>query len=156
MGIHSIVLVLYFSHEINLFSPYKSDGHITMDIIKVRTLRSTEARDITADVEKLVHGKEGGLVHVYVPHTTCGVMINENADPDVVKDVIEGLEHMAPRDYPYRHKEGNSHAHIRSALVGNSAFVPFSAGRMALGTWQGIFLMEFDGPRDRRVVVTLM
>jgi secondary thiamine-phosphate synthase enzyme len=124
--------------------------------LKVRTSRSTEAHDITSEVARLVKDKEGRLVHIYTPHTTCGITINENADPDVAKDVMDGLERIAPKDYPYRHGEGNSHAHIRAALVGCSAFVPFSKGHMALGTWQGIFLMEFDGPRDRKVIVTML
>jgi secondary thiamine-phosphate synthase enzyme len=122
----------------------------------VRTTRATEARDITSEVAGLVKGKEGRLVHVYTPHTTCGIMINENADPDVARDIIDGLERIAPKDYPYRHSEGNSHAHIRAALVGCSAFIPFFHGHMVFGTWQGIFLMEFDGPRDRKVIVTLL
>jgi secondary thiamine-phosphate synthase enzyme len=125
--------------------------------LKVKTTRSVEARDITAEVANLVKDNiEGRIVHVYTPHTTCGIMINEHADPDVVKDVLDGLERMAPKDYPYRHREGNSHSHIRSALVGTSVTIPVSRGRMALGTWQGIFLMEFDGPRERRVIVTLV
>jgi secondary thiamine-phosphate synthase enzyme len=124
--------------------------------LKVRTSRAVEGRDITADVAGLLKGStDGRLVHVYTPHTTCGIMINEHADPDVLTDVLDGLERMAPRNFPYRHGEGNSHAHIRSALVGTSVTIPFSGGRMLLGTWQGIFLMEFDGPRERKVIITL-
>jgi secondary thiamine-phosphate synthase enzyme len=124
--------------------------------LKVRTARSVEARDITADVANLIKGgAEGRIVHVYTPHTTCALMINEHADPDVVRDVLDGLERLAPKDYPYRHREGNSHAHIRAALLGTSVTIPFFQGRMMLGTWQGIFLMEFDGPRERQVIVTL-
>jgi secondary thiamine-phosphate synthase enzyme len=124
--------------------------------LTVRTSRAVEAMDITADVAALVRGKEGALVHVYTPHTTCGLMINEHADPDVVRDVLEGLDRLAPLDFPYRHREGNSHAHLRAAIVGCSVTIPFSQGRMMLGTWQGLFLMEFDGPRERKVFVTLV
>lgn len=126
-----------------------------MNELKVRTSQSAEARDITSDVVRLAKGKEGKIVHIYTPHTTCGLMINEHADPDVVRDVLDGLERLAPKDYPYRHREGNSHAHIRSALTGCSVTIPLFEGRMMLGTWQGIFLMEFDGPRERTVIVTV-
>ncbi len=127
-----------------------------MEDLRIRTTRSVEARDITRDVATMVKAGGGGrIVHVYTPHTTCGIMINEHADPDVVKDIMDGLERLAPKDYPYRHSEGNSHAHIRSALVGSSVTIPLRQGRMALGTWQGIFLMEFDGPRERKVIVTI-
>jgi secondary thiamine-phosphate synthase enzyme len=122
---------------------------------RIRTSQASEARDITAEVERLVGKREGSLVHVYTPHTTCGLMINEHADPDVVKDVLEGLERLAPKDYHYRHREGNSHAHIRAAITGCSVTIPLSEGRMLLGTWQGIFFLEFDGPRERKIVITI-
>ena len=122
----------------------------------VKTTQAVEARDITRDVAALVKGKEGRAVHVYTPHTTCGIIVNEHADPDVIRDILDGLERMAPRDYPYRHREGNSHAHLRATITGCSVTIPFSAGRMLLGTWQGIFFMEFDGPRERRIIVTLL
>jgi secondary thiamine-phosphate synthase enzyme len=127
-----------------------------MPDLRIRTTRSVEARDITMDVANLIRGdKEGRIVHIYTPHTTCGLMINENADPDVAKDVLDALERLAPKDYPYRHIEGNSHAHVRAVLTGSSVTIPLFQGRMMLGTWQGIFLMEFDGPRERKVIVTL-
>jgi secondary thiamine-phosphate synthase enzyme len=126
-----------------------------LDLI-VKTSRAVEARDITRDVVDLVKGKEGAAVHVYTPHTTCGIMVNEHADPDVIRDILEGLERMAPQSYPYRHREGNSHAHLRAAIVGGSVTIPFSMGRMMLGTWQGIFFIDFDGPRERRILVTLL
>jgi len=122
----------------------------------VRTTQAVEARDITRDVAALVKGEEGRAVHVYTPHTTCGIIINEHADPDVIRDILDGLERMAPRNYPYRHGEGNSHAHLRATLTGCSVTVPFSAGRMMLGTWQGIFFIDFDGPRERRIIVSLL
>jgi secondary thiamine-phosphate synthase enzyme len=124
--------------------------------IKIRTSARTEAIDITRDVLKAIEGRKGSLLHVYTAHTTCGLTINEAADPQVMRDVLENLERMAPRDYPYRHVEGNSDSHIKSSLVGSSVMIPFSQGSPLLGTWQGIFLMEFDGPRERRVMVTIV
>jgi secondary thiamine-phosphate synthase enzyme len=92
-------------------------------------------------------------VLVYVPHTTAGVLINERADPDVARDVVAALDRMVPADAAYRHAEGNAPAHIKAVLVGTSQMVPAMDGRLALGTWQGIFLAEFDGPRSRRLLV---
>ena len=124
--------------------------------LKVRTSRRIEAHDITDEVKRAVEGKKGLCVHLFCLHTTCGLTINENADPAVMRDVIDALGRLAPEDYPYRHGEGNSDAHIKSALVGHSLNIPLSAGKLNLGTWQGIYLMEFDGPRERRVVLTIM
>jgi secondary thiamine-phosphate synthase enzyme len=124
--------------------------------IKVRTANRVEARDITGEVVRQVRGQEGRLLHVYTPHTTCGIVINESADPDVMRDILEGLERIVPRSYPYKHSEGNADAHIKSVLTGSSVSIPFAKGSPVLGTWQGIFLMEFDGPRERKVVVTVV
>jgi secondary thiamine-phosphate synthase enzyme len=124
--------------------------------IKVRTTNRVEARDITGEVARLVTGQEGRLLHVYTPHTTCGVVINENADPDVMRDILEGLERIVPRNHSYRHSEGNADAHIKSVITGSSVSIPLSKGSPVLGTWQGIFLMEFDGPRERKVVITVV
>ncbi len=124
--------------------------------IKVKTSKRTEAVNITAEVLRAVKGKEGKLLHVYTPHTTCGLLINEDADPNVMKDIIEGLERIVPKDYPYKHVEGNAHAHIKSSLTGCAITIPLVGGTPRLGTWQGIFLMEFDGPRERKVVITLI
>jgi secondary thiamine-phosphate synthase enzyme len=126
-----------------------------MPELRIRTTRGTEAKNITTDVVESVRGKEGSLLHIYVPHTTCGLLINEAADPDVVRDILDALEKMAPKDYPYRHSEGNGHAHIKSSLLGCSVTIPWAQGKPGLGTWQGIFLVEFDGPRERKVIVTL-
>jgi len=123
--------------------------------IKVRTSHRTEARDITDEVRRAVAGKEGGLALVFCLHTTCGLTINENADPAVMKDVIDALGSLVPRDRPYRHGEGNSDAHIKSSLIGSSLTIPLSDGKLVLGTWQGLYLMEFDGPRERKVVVSV-
>jgi len=114
--------------------------------------------DITSRVAEIVgrSGTSEGLVTVYVPHTTAGVTINENADPSVVHDVLAALDEAVPwRQGFYRHGEGNSAAHVKSSLVGCSTTIPISGGRMALGTWQGIYFCEFDGPRTRQVIVTV-
>ena len=122
----------------------------------MRTSRRVEARDITDEVRRAVDGSDGYSVHLFCLHTTCGLTINENADPAVMKDVIDALGRLVPDDYPYRHGEGNSDAHIKSSLVGCSLTVPLSAGRLVLGTWQGIYLMEFDGPRERKIALTVV
>jgi secondary thiamine-phosphate synthase enzyme len=127
-----------------------------MTEIRVKSTQRVQARNITGEVAEAVRGQPGSLVHVYVPHTTCGLLINEDADPNVMKDVLEALDRLVPATATYRHMEGNSDAHIKSSLVGNSCMVPFSGGSLSLGTWQGIFLMEFDGPRDRRVSITIV
>jgi secondary thiamine-phosphate synthase enzyme len=114
--------------------------------------------DITSYVCETIEeaGVSDGMVTVYVPHTTAGVTINENADPDVIHDVLGVLDRTIPWEHPtYRHGEGNSAAHVKSSLMGCAASVPVLKGRMALGTWQGIFFCEFDGPRTRRVLVTV-
>jgi secondary thiamine-phosphate synthase enzyme len=114
--------------------------------------------NITSEVSQSVSaaGIRNGLVHVYCPHTTAGITINENADPDVVIDLLDGLERLAPRSAGWRHREGNSDGHLKASLIGSSVTVPVEDGHMLLGTWQGIYLGEFDGPRRRRVVVTVV
>lgn len=124
--------------------------------LRVRTTRRTEARDITEQVVDSVKGKQGSLLHLFCTHTTCGLLINEDADPDVMKDLLETFERLAPRNSGYAHAEGNSDAHIKSSLTGHSLTIPFSEGRPILGTWQGIYLMEFDGPRERRIIITVV
>lgn len=112
--------------------------------------------DITGQVAAIVRagGVAEGVCHVYVPHTTAGVTINENADPDVTADMLAGLDRLVPQ-LPYRHAEGNSPAHIKASLLGAAATVPITGGALYLGTWQAIYLGEFDGPRRRTVCVTL-
>jgi secondary thiamine-phosphate synthase enzyme len=124
----------------------------------VETRRRTELVDITAEVERLVRasGVNEGLCLVVVPHTTAGVTINESADPDVRTDLLMALETMAPDDAGYRHAEGNSPAHVKASLMGASQMVAIVNGAPALGTWQGIFLCEFDGPRRRRVQLRVL
>ena len=115
--------------------------------------------EITAQVQQLVdsRGIQKGLVHLMCQHTTAGITINENADPDVKADILMALNRIVQDSWPYKHAEGNSPAHLKASIVGCSATVPISAGRLVLGTWQGIFFCEFDGPRaGRRVVVSLI
>ena len=113
--------------------------------------------DITAAVAAAVAeaGVQDGLCTVYSVHTTAGVTVNEGADPDVCTDILARLERLAPPDAGYMHAEGNSDAHIKTALVGPSAAVPIEGGNLALGTWQRIFFCEFDGPRNRTVLICI-
>ncbi len=124
--------------------------------VLVKTSQRVESRNITDEVLNVVRGKMGRILHVFTPHTTCGIVINEDADPHVMEDVLEALDRLVPRDYSYKHLEGNAEAHVKSILTGCSVTVPFSKGSPVLGTWQGIFLMEFDGPRERKVFITLV
>jgi secondary thiamine-phosphate synthase enzyme len=125
---------------------------ITLD---VPTGSKTEFVDLTARVQQAVAdmGVTEGLCHIFVPHTTAGVTINENADPSVQADILMVLNKIISDREPYRHLEGNSPAHIKASLVGPQLTVFISQGRLVLGTWQGIFFCEFDGPRRRRVIV---
>jgi secondary thiamine-phosphate synthase enzyme len=111
--------------------------------------------DVTAQVasELVARGVKTGVCYIYVPHTTAGVTINENADPDVVTDILNGLERLVPLKGNYRHAEGNSDAHIKASLMGFTVSVPIIDGRLALGTWQGIYFCEFDGPRRRKMLI---
>ena len=115
--------------------------------------------DITADVEEILREAERneGVCVLFVQHTTCGLTVNENADPDVQGDMLGFLERLIPQHEPhFKHGEQNSDAHIKSSLVGTTVTVPFESGKLALGRWQGIYLCEFDGPRDRKVVMTII
>lgn len=125
---------------------------------KVNTLARSEMADITREVQGVVreNGLENGVCHVFVPHTTCGLAINENADPDVKRDIIAKLDDAISPDFDYRHAEGNSPAHIKSVLVGPSLTVFVEDGGLQLGTWQGVYLCEYDGPRSREIWVKLI
>ncbi len=127
-----------------------------MESFSVRTSARTEFVDITSRVQDAVAatGVEDGVCTVFVPHTTAGVTINENADPSVTRDILKELNKIVPFENDYTHMEGNSAAHIKSSLVGCSSTVIVRSGRLALGTWQGIYFCEFDGPRSRQVWVT--
>lgn len=126
--------------------------------IDVQTASRTDIVDVTREVQRCVTdlGASSGVAVVFCPHTTAAITINENADPDVVRDLIVGFERVAPRDAGYLHREGNSDGHILSSLVGPSLTVPVRDGRLMLGTWQDIYLCEFDGPRTRRLEVTVV
>ena len=128
-----------------------------MEELSVRTQSRTEMLDITAEVQRVVAsaGAGSGVCVVFVPHTTAGVTINENADPSVQRDIIAELNKIIPFEDNYAHTEGNSAAHIKASLMGSSVSVPIEDGRLQLGTWQGIFFCEFDGPRRRRVWVQI-
>ncbi len=126
--------------------------------LRVKSSSRTEFVDITAGVQRLVaeSGVRSGVCHVYVPHTTSAITINENSDPNVGRDILKELNKIIPFDDQYGHSEGNSAAHIKSSLMGVSKVIMVEEGRLALGTWQAIFFCEFDGPRDRRVQVKVM
>ena len=126
--------------------------------LAVRTHRRSELIDITERVQTIIRhsGSTDGLCHVFVPHTTAAVTINEKADPDVARDIEETLSKVVPEGKEYRHTEGNSDAHIKSSLVGVSAFVPIRGGDLVLGTWQALFFCEFDGPRSRQCFVQIL
>ena len=122
-------------------------------IIEVRTRAHREMLNITSQVAAAIEDREDGLCHVYVPHTTAAVVINESADPDVARDLIAAYEAMIP-SISFAHAEGNSDAHLMATLLGSSVTVPIANGRLQLGTWQGIFFVELDGPRSRKVIVS--
>jgi len=124
--------------------------------LSIRTHHRSEMIDITSEIEAEL-GKSGvtdGACHLFVPHTTAGITINEGADPSVVNDIQAVLNRLVPWEGSYRHLEGNSAAHMKSSLVGSSAVVLVESGRLKLGTWQAIFFCEFDGPRSRKIFVT--
>jgi thiamine phosphate synthase YjbQ (UPF0047 family) len=145
-----------------------------MNRIKIKTKAREEMVNITSDIERSIPDNFSGVCIVFVQHTTCGMTVNENADPDVQTDMLGFLRRLIPQSPTtpsaatevgtatpplaggepfFKHAEGNSDAHIKSSLVGTSVTVPFEDGRLALGRWQGIYLCEFDGPRERKVVV---
>jgi secondary thiamine-phosphate synthase enzyme len=126
--------------------------------IAVRTRRRTELIDITDEVRAAARESRlpEGICHVFVPHTTAAVTINEGADPSVARDIEERLSRLVPAGEGYRHSEGNADSHIKSTLVGVSVFVPIRGGDLVLGTWQAVFFCEFDGPRSRRCLVDVL
>lgn len=126
--------------------------------LEVETVSRTQMVDITSRVREKVResGVREGVCMVYVPHTTAGVTVNENADPAVARDILGRLEELVPREGGYRHAEGNADAHIKASLIGFCQFLPVEGGDLSLGTWQGVFLCEFDGPRRRKVTVRVI
>lgn len=133
-----------------------------MESFEVRTTQREQLVDVTAQVRAIVaaSGATDGLVHVYSPHTTAGVTINENSDPDVPRDMLAWLRHAIPQEGPpgdrFRHDEGNADAHLKTSLMGPGQLVPLAGGKLALGRWQAVFLAEFDGPRTRTLHVTVL
>jgi len=129
-----------------------------MKTLRVKTNRRTQFVDITCEVEQAVRESDvkSGICYVYVPHTTAGVAINEHADVDVASDVERIFDRLIPHNGPYRHAEGNTDSHMKAILTGTSQIVLIENGKLALGTWQGIFLCEFDGPRQRTIQVKIV
>jgi len=129
-----------------------------MVVLHIETHERVQFVDVTGQVAREVatSGVRRGAALVYVPHTTAGVTINENADPSVRRDLQHALERLVPADLPFSHREGNADAHVKASLVGSSVVIPVEHGSLALGTWQGIFFAEFDGPRRRRLVVRML
>jgi secondary thiamine-phosphate synthase enzyme len=129
-----------------------------MEKATVRTTKRNEFLEITGIVNSVIRktGVKNGICHIFVPHTTCGLTINENADPSVKADIIAKLEQLVPVNGNYSHFEGNSDAHIKSSILGHSLSVFIENGSLCLGTWQGVFLCEFDGPRTRQVWLRIM
>jgi len=123
--------------------------------INVKSKSRVEFIDVTGIVQETVKeaGVQDGICHLYVPHTTAGITINEGADPSVQRDIQNALSKVAPQDVNYFHREGNADAHIKSTLVGTSVHVIVDGGKLLLGTWQSIFFCEFDGPRHRRIAI---
>jgi secondary thiamine-phosphate synthase enzyme len=126
--------------------------------LAIRTSRRTELQDVTAEIEKAVRdsGCSEGVCHLYVPHTTAGILINEGDDPAVARDMEAAFDRLIPHAGDYKHAEGNSDSHIKTALVGSSETVWIENGRLALGRWQSIFFAEFDGPRSRELRVKIV
>ena len=131
-----------------------------MHEIRLRTARRSHVVDITSEVGDAVAGASGSAVLVYVPHTTAGVTINEHVDPELVSDLEGALERVVGDDWPWRHDDQdgpNASSHVRAALIGSQVVIPLREdGSLALGTWQGVFFCEFDGPRDRTVYVSVL
>jgi secondary thiamine-phosphate synthase enzyme len=126
-----------------------------LEQIEVSTRSRQDFTDITAEVQMVVSrsGVGEGICFIFCPHTTAGLTLNENWDPTVQHDLGVGFDAISPRRPEYEHDEGNSPAHLKTSLVGVSQFVPVTGGRLVLGTWQGIYLAEFDGPRRRKILV---
>lgn len=127
-----------------------------MHKLNISTINRTDFVSITSAIQKHVTESDlkDGLVTIFVPHTTAGITINENADPDVVHDMIHVLDKIVPWHGGYRHSEGNTAAHVKASFMGSSVQVIVQGGKLALGTWQGIFFCEFDGPRQRNVWIS--
>lgn len=128
-----------------------------LEVISVESKKQTEFIDITYKIQEIIQRKEisAGTCYLFVPHTTAGITINENADPNVVRDILKELNKVIPMDDNYTHMEGNSAAHIKASILGFSEIILIKDQRLMLGTWQGIYFCEFDGPRKRKVFVQI-
>jgi secondary thiamine-phosphate synthase enzyme len=133
-------------------------GRCITQMIRVKTSRRTELKDVTAEIEVLVRdsGCVEGVCHLYVPHTTAGILVNEGDDPAVARDIESALDRLIPHAANYTHAEGNSDSHIKTAVVGSSQSIFIENGHLALGRWQSIFFAEFDGPRTRDLRIKIV
>jgi secondary thiamine-phosphate synthase enzyme len=130
-----------------------------MSLLKITSSKREEMIDITAEIEKALSesAAKDGIVTAFSQHTTCGLTVNENADPDVQRDMLHCLRTLIPQHgMGFRHGEENSDAHIKTTLVGSSITIPFENGKLLLGRWQGVYLCEFDGARERKVIVKIL
>jgi secondary thiamine-phosphate synthase enzyme len=145
-------VIPFFAHTFTII------GVVAIERLRIESEALQQLKDITGEINSALRrlGADGGICQVFVPHTTCGLVVNENADPAVCSDMLDWLDDAIPQSRPFRHAEGNSPAHIKATLVGQSATLPVENGRLALGTWQGVFLAEFDGPRARTVMVNVV
>lgn len=126
--------------------------------LRIASEAREQLKDITSEINAALRsmGASEGICQVFVAHTTAGIVINENADPAVCVDMLDWLSEIVPQSRPFQHAEGNSPAHIKATLVGMSATIPIDGGHLLLGTWQGVYLAEFDGPRQRTIVVNVV
>lgn len=122
-------------------------------IFHIKSKKRVEAIEVTDKILEFIKESKvnSGLCIVYIPHTTAGIIINENADPNVIEDILERLRNLVPENFNYKHLEGNADSHIKSSITSNSVSLIIEKGNLMLGTWQGIFFLEFDGPRDRKI-----
>ena len=140
--------------------PLKSEraGNSFIRTLTIKTSRHAELKDVTSEIESVIRESRclHGVCHLYVPHTTAGILINEGDDPAVARDIEATLDRLIPRSGDYKHAEGNSDSHIKTAIIGSSETVWIENGRLALGRWQAIFFAEFDGPRTRELRVKVV
>lgn len=131
---------------------------MSVKVLDIKTEKRVQFIDITSEIQQMVNesGIDEGVVTVFVPHTTAGLTINENADPDVIRDMSVNLERVFPHVGDYLHMEGNSDAHIKASLMGSSESILIDNGKLLLGIWQGLYFCEFDGPRRRSIFVKIM
>lgn len=136
----------------------KSLDSMGFEVIEVSTKTRQQLLEVTSAVRERVRrsGVENGVCFLYVPHTTAGITLNENADPSVARDILNTLNRLIPVEGDYTHSEGNAHAHVKASIVGHNTTLFIKDGELILGTWQGIFLCEFDGPRRRRILLKII